>query len=81
MKNTMRGQFTIYGLMMTFIVIVLLAALFPTINLMVLGLIGNTTDTTTQSIARLIPVMLMLSVLMIPIVYTLAGRSQREEEG
>lgn len=84
MKNTMKGQLTIYGLIVTFIVIVMVASLMPAIYTQVVNINRNATangDATTASISLLIPTILMVCVLMIPVVYILAGRSQRQDEG
>lgn len=83
MKNTTKGQLTIYGLIVTFIVIVMVASLMPAIYTQVVNLSRNATansDPTTASIAMLIPTVLMVCVLMIPVVYILAGRSQRQDQ-
>jgi predicted Kef-type K+ transport protein len=83
MKNTKKGQLTIYGLIVTFIVIVMVGSLMPAIYTQVVNLSRNATengDPTTASIAMLVPTVLMVCVLMIPVVYILAGRSQRQDQ-
>lgn len=78
----MKGQFTLYGIIFAFLGLILLAALLPAVYTQIGSIVGNATaggDSTTATIAPLIPVVMVFCTLLIPVIYTLAGRSRGNE--
>lgn len=78
----MKGQFTITGIIFAFLGLILLAALFPAIYAQINNITRNATangDTTTAMIAPLFPIIMVFCIILVPVVYTLAGRSRGQE--
>lgn len=77
----MKGQFTMQGLFLLFITVIIAAALSPTLYTYISYVVANATannDTATAAITPLIMVVLWGSILAIPVAYGLAGRSRYE---
>ena len=78
----MKGQMTIQGVLYVFLTIVFLAILSPLLFTFVGAYAGNATasgDNTSAAIARLLPTMLLVGVLVGIVIYTIAGQARREE--
>jgi uncharacterized membrane protein YjgN (DUF898 family) len=74
---------TIQGIIMAFVALIMLGALLPAVYSVIQNLNANATaygDTTTPILANLLPVFLVLGVVLIPVIYTLAGRQQNQNQ-
>ena len=73
---------TINGVLYIFITIVFVAVLSPLLFSFIGMYAGNATangDTTSAAIANILPTMLMVGVLVGIVIYSIAGRAQKEE--
>jgi hypothetical protein len=80
----MKGQLTIEGILMAVMAIIVVAMLAPLLYQVISGLNGNATaagDTMTPVISVMIVPFLVLGVVISIVVYVLAGRRVRNEQG
>jgi ABC-type phosphate transport system permease subunit len=76
-----KGQMTIYGIIYGFIALLGLVVFAPAYYTLIKSINGNASasgDNFTPFITTMIVPMFGLGILLIPVVYTLAGRGQQE---
>lgn len=74
MKHASRGQFTIIGITMSVIALVMYVALLPVMEAMINIGINSTNNSTIQLLLPFLPVVMLFGIIITIIMYTTASR-------
>ena len=73
-EHAQRGQYTIIGVTMSVIALVMYVALLPVMEEMILIGINATNNTTIQLLLPFLPVVMLFGIIITTIMYTTASR-------
>lgn len=72
--NYMKGQFTIFALVMVFVSIIVFVILYPTINTFITDFTANSSDTTLNMVIQLLPFFMLLAIILSVVFYAIPQR-------